>query len=206
MAASAGRLPRSVGGGGEPLGCRPGPRPGLEGRGGRSGMHGGRVCSLDREHGAAELDLVLGPELDRAGDPLAVDEGAVRGAQVLDHHCAPVDGEAGVEPGDPGVVEDEVRPALLATERQLILEWVLAAGPRSVVDHQRGHAELAAQPVTGRIRRRRSLRMRRCLRSRRAVPTTIKSMTGVAARICAVGGSLPEVRAAADPDCFQTRL
>jgi hypothetical protein len=100
---------------------------------------GGRVGTLDAENGGADLNLVAGRELRLARDPLAVDVGAVGGAEILDPDRSSVREETGVLARDAGVVDHQVGGALLAAERQLAVDGVLAAGPCSFVDHQRRH-------------------------------------------------------------------
>jgi hypothetical protein len=94
------------------------------------------VGSLDRERGGPELDLVTGGKLDRAGDPPAVDEGSVGGAEVLDNHAVVVGEDAGVPPGDARVVDDQVGAPLLAAEDQLAVDRMLVAGPCAFLDDQ----------------------------------------------------------------------
>jgi hypothetical protein len=102
---------------------------GLDGRGGRAAV-------LDSEDGGAELKLVTGADLDRAGDALAVDVGAVGGAEVLDDDSAVMGEDAGVTAGDAGVRDDQVGGRLLAAEDQLAVDRMLVAGPCAFVDDQ----------------------------------------------------------------------
>src|SRR5215207_8921752 len=109
----------------------------LGGRGaGRHDGGGGGATSLDAEDGRADLDLVAGADLDRAGDALAVHVGAVGGAEVLNDHGAVVGEDAGVAAGDAGVLDHEVSGRVLAAEDELAVEGELAAGPCACVDDQ----------------------------------------------------------------------
>ncbi len=104
---------------------------------GRGAAHrGGEGRSSEADDGVADLDLVAGAEFDRAGDAVAVDVGAVGGAEVLDGDLAVVREDAGVAAGDAGVGDDHVGRAVLAAEDQLAVEGVLAARPCSCVDDQ----------------------------------------------------------------------
>jgi hypothetical protein len=135
-----------VRGWGESAGCRPagwrwlgarwsGVVLGGWGIGRHDGGRGG-AGSLNAEDGFAELQLVAGAQFDWSGDALAVDVGAVGGAEVLDDDGAVVGKDPGVAAGDAGVRDDQVRGRVLAAEDDLAVEGVLAAGPCAFVDDQ----------------------------------------------------------------------
>jgi len=92
--------------------------------------------AADADQGVAELDLVPGAELDGSVDAVAVDVGAVGGAEVLDDQGPVLGDYAGVPARDAGVRDHHVRGALLAAEDQLAVDRVLAAGPRALMDDQ----------------------------------------------------------------------
>jgi hypothetical protein len=92
--------------------------------------------AAEPDEGVAELELVAGVELEGAGDAVAVDVGAVGGAEVLDDDAAVVGEDARVAAGDAGVLEDEIRGRLLAAEDDLAVDGELAAGPCAVLDDQ----------------------------------------------------------------------
>src|SRR6478735_12565975 len=96
----------------------------------------------ERDGGTAHGDPVAVLEV-LAGDPLTVDEGAVRRAEVADRRdeVRPVgrDPQLGVPAGDAGVVEDDVGAVVAPQDRDGPHEWVALAvdvepGPVGRVD------------------------------------------------------------------------
>ena len=79
------------------------------------------------QFGCAHANYVRVSDTYRLGDPMAVYEGAVAGAQVLDMHVGSGGREHEVAPGDLGFVQRDV--AAGAPEAQLPIEFELLSDP-----------------------------------------------------------------------------
>jgi hypothetical protein len=67
---------------------------------------------------------------------MAVEIGAVGGAEVLDDDGAVVGEDTRVAAGDAGVRDDDVRGRVLAAQDQLAVDGVLATRPCALMDDQ----------------------------------------------------------------------